>query len=316
MRRESARRYLAGPSAPVWGAQKEFGYGEGPILDQKPHKTNSTLYSSEDELAHYGIPGMKWGVRAKEYVAKGYNTMARRLAINKMKRKAAAKAEAQKQFNEGYQRGQKVASNTYFIKNRVADVLRRKQEKEEGSRSDRAVDKATDYILKKTKLDQKAKEYGLDAYIPAAKDFLKDRKNDFIDKIYDDLQTEDGQKRAQKVANFLGRSVSASISVGESAGRLALKGSKAVAKVAKSGVKSTAKFAGKSVASGYKWLRTGNPSGAKRIHNRVRAAEQLLSKYGNKASELFTEGAKQVHRGARASHKGLNALLARRYRRR
>lgn len=315
MRRESTRRYLAGPSAPVWGAQKEFGYGEGPILDRSPKRTCETLYSSDDELAHYGIPGMKWGVRAKEYVAKGYNTMARRLAIKKMQRKAAAKEEARRQFEEGYQRGKKVVANSYFIKRRVDDTLRQKREQEEGSASDRAVDKATDWALKKTGLDKMAKNYGLDAYIPMAKNFLKSKKDELVDNIIDGLQTEEGQQRLQKVANFLGRGVSASISVGTGIASAAKSGGRIAAKAARSGLKAAARFAGESTKSGYRRLREGDPNGAQKIHERMRMAEQLLSKYGNIAADILSESMKQLHKGAHGAHNNLNTLLAKRYRR-
>ena len=163
----------------------------------------SILTPDKNELTHFGIPGMKWGVRTKEYVKTGYNTLKRRQAILKMQRKAKAKAEAQANFNEGYRRGQRFASNTNLIKNKVNKILKKKEEQNKERLSDRAVDKGTDLLLKKTSLGKTVKEYGLDSYIPLAKSFLKSRKDQGLDSLYDYMKTEDGQRKLQNVVTFL-----------------------------------------------------------------------------------------------------------------
>ena len=265
------------------------------------------LTPDQDTLSHHGVPGMRWGVTTKEYVKKGYNTLKRRQAILKQKRKAEAKA----QYEEGYHRGQRVASNLWFVKDRANAILKKKREQEEGSLSDRAVSKAADYVLKKTKLDKKAKEYGLDQYIPKAKDFLKDKKNDLLDNVYEYIQTENGQIRLQKIANLLARGVSVSARAGSEVARAASKGGK----IARKAVKSAAKAAGSGIKAGYKWLREGDPSGAEKIHRKVRSGEKVISKYGNAASEAFSKSVQSIHRGAKSAHKQMNQLLAKRHRR-
>lgn len=190
MRWESEVKFAELTPAQTWSKRDEGNFGGRSLLTQ-----------DQNGLSHYGIPGMRWGIKTKEYVKKGYNTIARRQAILKQKRKAEAKA----QMEEGYRRGQRVAANTHFIKNRVNPILARKQELEHPKErlSDRAVDKVTDFALKKTGLDKEIKKNGLDAYLPMAKDFLKQMKDNKIDSIYYDLKTMAGQMRAQKFATFM-----------------------------------------------------------------------------------------------------------------
>ena len=271
----------------------------------------SLLTPDQNTLSHHGVPGMHWGVTTKEYVKKGYDTLKRRQAILKQKRQAEAKA----QYEEGYRRGQRVASNTYFIKERVAAIMKKKKRQEEGSLSDRAVNKAVDYALKKTKLDKTAKQYGLDQYIPQAKDFLKNKKDEKLDDLYEYLQTENGQKKLTQFANFMGRGVSAFVSAGYSVARVARKGGQIARQVVKTGVKSAAKIAGSSVKSGYKWLRIGNPTGAQKIKQKVRTGEKFISKLGNASANTLQKGAQRAHSGARNAQKQLDQLLAKRRRR-
>lgn len=300
MRWEGKAKHDKLTPAHTWSKRDEGNFG------------GRSLLTDQNELIHEGVPGMRWGVITKKYVKKGYNTIARRRAILKQKRKAEAKA----QFEEGYHRGQRVASNSYFIKNKVSTVLDRKKREQEGSLSDRAVSKATDFALKKSGVDKQLKKYGLDVYIPRAKDFLKQMKDQGLDKIYEDLQTEKGQARLQKYVNFMARGVSKSIGAGQIAARLAGKGGRIARKAIGAGIRSAAKASGSTVKSGYKWLREGNPSGARRIHDKVNAFEKTLSKYGNTAANMISKGSQKTHQGAKYAQRQLDRLLTKRPRRR
>lgn len=302
MRWESKVKYAELAPAQTWSIRDEGNFGGF-----------SLLTPDSNTLSHHGVPGMHWGITTKEYVKKGYNTIARRQAILKQKRKAEAKA----QFEEGYKRGQRVASDTYFIKKKVSDVLARKEDKNKQSFSDRVVDKGTDFVLKKSGLDKIAKEYGVDAFLPKAKDFLKEQKDKGLDKIYDTLQDEEGQKKIQEAVNYVltGRVtkgiVKATSAVASSTRRNAPK----VGKVIGRGVKASGRAALSGAKAGYRYLRTGNPTGAQRIHNKIRTVEQLISKAGNATASAISKGAKATHRGARDAQRQLDNLLARRRRR-
>ena len=313
MRWESDNGHSPVPTAKVWGTQKEHGFGEGPILDTPFLTMDSVRYSSDDELKHYGIPGMKWGVRAKEYVKKGYNIVARRMAIQKMKRKA----ESRRQFEEGYNRGQRVASNTYFIKKRVNRMLAEKQARldaEKGDRLDRMIDKTVDKVVDKSGIGKMAKDMGFNdelirTGIDKAKDFLKDFKNNNVDKLLDWADSEKGQSQMQSVANFIGKSTSKSIGVGMKAAPYVKKGAKAAARVAAKGGKKAAKAVAKSAVSGYKWLRNG---GAKKIKNAASKTARILSKTLNRGSDILRESYKNAHKGSRTAKRKMDDLLTRR----
>ena len=113
----------------------------------------------------------------------------------------------------------------------------------------------------------------------------------------------------------MGRGVSASVRAGYSVARVARKGGQIARHVAKTGVKSAAKIAGSSVKSGYKWLRTGNPTGAQKIKQKVRTGEKFISKLGNASANTLQKGAQSAHSGARNAQKQLDRLLAKRRRR-
>lgn len=302
MRWESKVKYAELAPAQTWSIRDEGNFGGF-----------SLLTPDSNTLSHHGVPGMHWGITTKEYVKKGYNTIARRRAILKQKRKAEAKA----QFEEGYKRGQRVASDTYFIKRKVGAVLARKEAKNKQSLSDRAIDKGTDFVLKKSGLDKMAKEYGVDAFLPKAKDFLKEQKDKGLDKIYDTLKDEEGQKKIQEAVNYVltGRVtkgiVKAASAVASSTRRNAPKVRKAIGR----GVKASGKAALSGAKAGYRYLRTGNPTGAQRIHNKIRTAEQIISKAGNATASAISKGAKATHRGARDAQRQLDNLLAKRRRR-
>lgn len=244
MRLESKVKYAELAPAHNWRFKDSGNFGG-----------RSLLTPDQDTLAHYGVPGMRWGVKTKEYVKKGYDTLKRRQAILKMKRKAEAKA----QYDEGYHRGQRVASNTHFIKNRVNPILARKQELEHPKErfSDRAVDKVTDFALKKTGLDKEIKKHRLDPYLPMAKDFLKQMKDYKVDEIYEDLKTEEGRDRLIRVVNFM---TSGLYYRGQHISQLARQGGRAIGKaVGKAVIKSAsnaAKELGASARNKYKELRS------------------------------------------------------------
>lgn len=297
MRWESNVKYAELTPARTWSKRDEGNFGG-----------RSLLTPDQNTLSHHGVPGMKWGVITKEYVKKGYDTLRRRQAIQKQKRQAEAKAN----HDEAYRRGQRVVANSTFIKYDVDEIMRRKKRQQEGSLSDRAVSKAFDFALKKTKLDKTAKQYGLDQYIPQAKDFLKNKKNDLVEDMYKYLQTEKGMISLQKFANLMTRGVSVSIRGGQEAARLARIGGSYAKQAAKSGAKAAVKYLGSSAKSGYKWLREG---GAQRIHERVRESEKFISQLGRTASDILQKGAKGTHSGARNAQKQLDQLLAKRRRR-
>lgn len=302
MRWESKVKYAELAPAQTWSIRDEGNFGGF-----------SLLTPDADVLSHHGVPGMHWGITTKEYVKKGYNTIARRQAILKQKRKAEAKA----QFEEGYKHGQRVASDTYFIKKKVGGVLARKEAKNKQSFSDRIVDKGTDFVLKKSGLDKMAKEYGVDAFLPKAKDFLKEQKDKGLDQIYDMLKDEEGQKKIQEALNYVltGRVtkgvVKATSAVVSSTKRNAPKVGKTIGR----GIKASGKTVLSGVKAGYRYLSTGEPTGAQRIHDKIRNAEKMISKAGNTAANAISKGAKATHRGARNAQRQLDNLLARRRRR-
>lgn len=293
MKWESDSGYLPVPSEKDWGVKKELGFGGNSILD-----------NSENELMHYGIPGMKWGVRTKEYIAK-------RLASSRTKREA----ERKRQYEEGYNRGRRVASNTYFIKNRVANILAEKKRREEeakGSLSDRFVDKNFDKLTDKMGISDMLKGFGLDE---KAKDYLKDFKDKKIDDALDWMQTENGQKRVQSVANFLGKSTSKAIGVGVKAAPYVKKGAKSAGRAVSKASKGAASAAAKAVKSGYKWLREGDPSGSQKIKMGVRKFEKAMSRQLGKTSVAITKSSAFSKKAVRYAHESLGNLLRKRPRR-
>ena len=191
MRWESEVKHAELTPAQIWRFKADGNFGG-----------HSLLTPDSNTLSHHGVPGMHWGITTKEYVKKGYNTIARRQAILKQKRKAEAKA----QFEEGYHRGQRVAANSTLVKRRTDKVLERKEGPKE-SLSDKAVSKATDFALKKSGLNKEIKKRGLDPFIPKAKDFLKQIKDEKLDSIYEDIQTEEGRVRLQRFATFMTKGV-------------------------------------------------------------------------------------------------------------
>lgn len=300
---ESEAKFAEITPARTWSKRDEGNFGG-----------RSLLTPDQNEIAHYGVPGMHWGIKTKEYVKKGYNTIARRRAILKQKRKAEAKA----QYEEGYHRGQRVASNTYFIKKKVGDVLARKEAQNKQSLSDRAVDKGTDYVLKKSGLDKMAKAYGVDALIPKAKDFLKEQKDKKLDDLYDMLKEEENQKKLQDALNYVltGRVTKGIAKAAATVTSSARRNAPAVRKAVGRGIRASGRAALSGAKAGYKWLRTGEPTGAQRIHNKVRTAEMLISKAGNAAANALMKGSQKTHQGARSAQRQLDELLARRHRRR
>lgn len=246
----------------------------------------SLLTPDQNTLSHHGVPGMKWGVTTKEYIKKGYNTLKRRQAILKQKRKAEAKA----QFEEGYHRGQRVASNTHFIKDRVNDVLRRKEGPKERL-SDRAVDKGVDYALKKTGLDKTVKKYGLDHYIPMAKDFLKNKKDEKIEEFYESLGTEEGQERLQKFANFMARGTSLLLQGGSGVKRLASEGGRLVRNAVGAKARSVAQKAKSSLKEGYRWLL--EEDNARKKETLYKIATSVQQNAENKLAEFLNQKRKK-----------------------
>lgn len=302
-------KYFEKSPAQIWSIKSDGNFGGRSLLTPDP-----------DELAHYGIPGMKWGVRAKEYVAKGYNTMARRFAIQKMKRKAAAQAEHKRQYEEGYRRGQRAASNTYLIKKHVAETLKRKEGPKE-SLVDRGINKGVDTLLKKSGLEKTARDMGIDKKTiedakNKAKDFVKDFKNNKLDDLYDWIQTPDGKEKAEKALNFIRKGTVKSIVAARNAApkvRRTLHETRKAASVAR---KAAGRFIASTAKSSYKWLREGEPSGAQRIRNRTNQIRKAASKRLNQGANVLERGAQYAHKGAHAAQRGLDSLLERRPRRR
>lgn len=293
MKWESNSGYLPVPSEKEWGITKESGFGGKSILD-----------ASNDELMHYGVPGMRWGVRAKEYVSK-------KIASYKSNRQA----EKRRQIAEGYEQGRRAASNTYFIKKRVAKILsdkRKQEEAKKGSFVDRTIDKGFDKAADKIGIGDMLKGFGLDE---KAKDFLKDFKNQKVDAAYDWMQTDKGKKHLQNVANFIGKSTSKAIGAGRKAAPYVKKGAESAGRALSKAGKQVAKTAAKSVKAGYKWLHEGNPSGSQKIKMGVKQFEQAMSKYLGKGADAIAKSASYSHKGARSAHESLGKLLSKRPRR-
>lgn len=274
----------------------------------------SLLTPDSNTLSHHGVPGMHWGIKTKEYVKKGYDTLKRRQAILKMKRKAEAKA----QYDEGYNRGQRVASNTYFIKNKVNSVLKKKNEGEKQSFSDRVVDKATDFALKKSGLDKIAKAYGLDAHIETAKKFLKDKKDEGIDSIYELFEDEENQKRAQDALNRIltGKVMRSGVKIAESVGSAVRRNAPEIRRTIKRSAALAGKVAGRTALTaakaGSKWLREG---GAKKIRSAASAAGNAVLRGTYLTAEQLNRTAEYTHRQVIRGHKALNRMLSKRPRR-
>lgn len=274
----------------------------------------SLLTPDQDTLAHYGVPGMRWGVKTKEYVKKGYDTLKRRQAILKMKRKAEAKA----QYDEGYHRGQRVASNTYFIKSKVAEIISKKEARNKQRFSDRVVDKATDFALKKSGLDKMAKAYGLDAHIGTAKKFLKDKKDESIDNILESLKDEENQKRVQDALNRIltGKVVRSGVEIARSVGSAVRRNAPEIRRTIRRSAALAGKVAGRKVLTaakvGSKWLREG---GAKKIRSAVGTAGNAVLRGTYFTANQLNRTAEYAHRQARRGHKALRRMLSERPRR-
>lgn len=300
----------------VWSKRDEGNFG------------GRSLFDEDNFLSHHGIPGMKWGVRTKEYVKKGYDTLKRRMAIQKMQRKAEAKAH----YNEGYERGKRVAANTYFIKNKVQKVLDKKAEQKKERFTDKMVDKAFNKVLEKTGVEdsvrQYARQFGLEQHVDTglnkARDMLKNLKDNQIDNLLDFMRTDKGKDLLQKAATFIGKGAYKVASVGELVAPYARKGLSYAGQAVKSGLKTGLKATGRGVVntfkSGYKWARTGTvPISVQRMRN----ASRFISKYGRRASEYGQKaydaakvGMRSANTGLRAANNSLNDLLSRRLRRR
>lgn len=304
MRWENQNGSFSVPSAPVWGTKKEFGYGEGPILDR----------SLDNELAHYGIPGMKWGVRAKEYVKTGYNTMARRMAIQKMQRKAAAKAVAKREYDEGYHRGQRVMSNTRLIQRRSDRVLDRKYDGTKESFSDRMVSKGFDKLFKKADLEKTAREMGFSKQAistakTAATNLLKNLKDQKLDELYDYIQTDDGKEKLQKAVNFISKGTARAINAGVNVAPKVGQAARIAGRGAKNLVAASARRSLRAIREGR------HRKAAQRTRNKVNRVRDNVSKQLNRGANALDKGAQYVHKGAHAAQRGLDQLLKKRPRR-
>lgn len=311
MRWENQNGSFSVPSAPVWGTQKEFGYGEGPILDRSPD-------CSSDELLHYGIPGMKWGVRAKEYVKTGYNTMARRMAIQKMQRKAAAKATAQRQFNEGYQHGQRAASNTHFIRSRSERMLSKKHEGEKESLLDRGIGKGVGIAFKKLDLEKTAREMGFSKQAistakTAATNLMKNLKDQKLDELYDWIQTDNGKEKLQKAVTFISKGTARAVYASSKAAPKIGRASRQAARMVGSGAK---KLITASAKKSLQAIREGrHRRAAQRTKDKANRIRQTVSKRLNQGANALDKGAQYAHKGAHAAQRGLDQLLKKRPRR-
>ena len=280
----------------VWSKRDEGNFG------------GRSLFDEDNSLSHHGIPGMKWGVRTKEYVKKGYDTLKRRMAIQKMQRKAEAKAH----YNEGYERGKRVAANTYFIKNKVQKVLDKKAEQNKERFTDKMVDKAFDKVLDKTgvgdTVKQYARQFGLEQYadmgLDKARDMLKRLKDGQIDRVYDFMWSDNGKDLLQKAATFIGKGAYKVASVGELAAPYARKGLSYAGQAAKSGLKAAGRGVINAIKSGHRQPHTGNNTA------------HLIFEYGKKAFNAAQTGMRSANAGARAANNSLNDLLSRRLRRR
>lgn len=311
MRWESNVKHAELTPVRTWSKKDEGNFGGRSLL---------TPYS--DELTHHGVLGMRWGVQTKEYIKKGYNTLKRRQAILKMKRKAEIKAR----FQEGYERGQRVAANTHFIKNDVSKILAKKEAPKKQSITDRAVDKGTDFILKKSGLEEMAKAYGLDAFIPKAKDFLKARKNDGIGMIYNLLRDPTNQQKLQNALNSvltsrIARSAARPISEFGSAIRRNAPdiSARAIARGVKTAARAVGRGAVSGAKSGYRWLREG---GARKVYSSVRSFNNTMSDYGRTLSRAESFVSTQMQRSVRFArqnskngYRALKGLLSKRPRR-
>lgn len=303
MRWKSEVKHAELTPARTWSKKDEGNFGG-----------RSLLTPDLDSLAHYGVPGMRWGVKTKEYVKKGYDTLKRRQAILKMKRKAEAKA----QYDEGYRLGQRAALNTHFVQKRVKIALDKKAAQNKQSFTDNAVDKGTDFLLKKSGLGKTIKDYGLDTYLPMAKNLLKNLKDKKLEDLYDTLKDEESRDKLVDTLNrFLsGRIVRGGARAIYESGRAVRRYAPDVGRAAGTAAKIGAKVAGAAVKSGYKWLRTGEPTGTQKIHNSVKAARQAISKYNRIATNSLNQGSQYVHRGAKSAGRQLDRLLTKRPRRR
>lgn len=329
MRWENDTDYLPEASAQSWSKRSDGNFGGRSILESNVYGRNPLRQdiSVEDEtLMHFGIPGMHWGVITKEYVKKGYNTLARRQAILKRQRQAKAKEEQRRNFEEGYRQGQKRASDTYFIKKRVQSVLDKKQRQEEGTFSDRLVKKGFKKALKNKEvnklidqLNETTQNFGVDAHKlvrEKGEEYLLKAKDMGVDAALNWMDSDKGRESLQKVANFLSRGTSSAIGVGLKTAPKIARGIRQGRRAAKIGMKEAGKFVLRSAKTSYHWLHTGKPTGAQRIRAKANQIGSTLNKGINRGFDSLDRGAREAHRLNQLGHEKLKILLNKRPKRR
>lgn len=338
MRWESDNGYSPVPTAKVWGARKDYSFGGRPFLDGSSEIRGSFIYASEDNLMHYGIKGQTHGIRRFQNedgsltregrIRYGKNSIKSFVSSKISDYKKQRKAEQLKNFEEGRRRGQRAASRSYFVKNKVAKILSEKQRREDsqkGSFIDRKIDSGFDKVVSKTGLEDTILGMGFNKeMVDMAKSAGKNAIKAFKDKKIDDLKqwavSDEGRAKLEKASDFVQRSSSKAFKVAQKAAPHIKSGlqksARAMVKGGSEAAKATSKAASKAIYAGRKWLHSGNPSRYERAKHATSDFIKTAAKTLSNSPKVIKKTAEYAHVGAKATHKTLNDLLTKRPRRR